>query len=87
MNVMPLRCQRPDEDFVTRSLFSSFGKNEKLHFLKAIQSIYLRKSNSVCCMKEFNKALTFNITNRKGNKACRICFCGNKKGLSLSIIF
>ena len=40
-------------------------KNEKLHFLKTMQPIYLLKSNGLCCTKKINKVLTFNITNGK----------------------
>ena len=60
-------------------------KNEKLHFLKTIQPIYLRKSNGLSCMKIINNVLSFNITNGKERKkAGRICFYGNEKGLSLA---
>ena len=43
-------------------------KNEKLHFLKTKQSIYLRKSNGLSNLKITNQVLTFNITNGKEEK-------------------
>ena len=63
---MPLPWQRPVKDLASRSMFSSFEKKEKLHFLKTMQPIYLLKSNGLCCMKKIKKVLTFNITNGKG---------------------
>ena len=62
---MPLPWQQPVKDFASMHVFQ-FWKNEKLHFLKTTQSIYLLKFNGLCLVKKINKVLAFNITNGKG---------------------
>ena len=84
---MPLPWQRPVKDFASRSMFSSFGKNEKLHFLKTTQPIYLLKSNGLCCMKKNQEGINFQYHKWKMiKKKMQSMFLWQRRG-AISIIF